>query len=94
MDIANRKGVVYSLYKTFHPKCFKTTNFDGLRQGVSLLYVFQISCQIPNSDYAIDNVLVMANLKPNVRVLCFFNVWTEKKNVCQKTGDGMAFAGK
>ena len=68
MDIVNRKGVVYSLYKTFHPKCFKTktTNFDGLRQGVSLLYVFQISCQIPNSDYAIDNVLVMANLKSNM----------------------------
>ena len=46
-----------------HPKCFKTTNFDRFRYGVSLRYVFKISCQIPKySDYAINiainNILV------------------------------------
>ena len=29
-----------------------------------------------------------------VRILCFCNVWTEKKNVYRKTGNGIAFAGK
>ena len=28
------------------------------------------------------------------RILCFCNVWTEKKNVYRKTGNGIAFAGK
>ena len=27
-------------------------------------------------------------------ILCFCNVWTEKKNVYRKTGNGIAFAGK
>ena len=29
-----------------------------------------------------------------VRILCFCYVWTEKKNVYRKTGNGIAFAGK
>ena len=29
-----------------------------------------------------------------MRILCFCNVWTEKKNVYRKTGNGIAFAGK
>ena len=63
MQIVNKKGVGDSLCKIFHPKCFKTTNFDRFRYGVSLRYVFKISCQIPkNSDYAINiainNILV------------------------------------
>ena len=63
MQIVNKKGVGDSLCKIFHPKCFKTTNFDRFRYGVSLRYVFKISCQIPKySDYviniAINNILV------------------------------------
>ena len=63
MQIVNKKGIGDSLCKIFHPKCFKTTNFDRFRYGVSLRYVFKISCQIPKySDYAINiainNILV------------------------------------
>ena len=63
MQIVNKKGVGDSLCKIFHPKCFKTTNFDRFRYGVSLRYVFKISCQIRKySDYAINiainNILV------------------------------------
>ena len=29
-----------------------------------------------------------------VGILCFCNVWTEKKNVYRKMGNGIAFAGK
>ena len=29
-----------------------------------------------------------------MRILCFCNVWTEKKNVYRKTGNGIAFARK
>ena len=63
MQIVNKKGVGDSLCKIIHPKCFKTTNFDRFRYGVSLRYVFKISCQIPKySDYAINiainNILV------------------------------------
>ena len=63
MQIVNKKGVGDSLCKIFHPKCFKTSNFDRFRYGVSLRYVFKISCQIPKySDYAINiainNILV------------------------------------
>ena len=53
MQIVNKKGVGDYLCKIFHPKCFKTTNFDRFRYGVSLRYVFKISCQILKySDYA------------------------------------------
>ena len=38
--------------------------------------------------------LVMDLLILYVRILCFCNVWTEKKNVYRKTGNGIAFAGK
>ena len=31
MQIVNKKGVGDSLCKIFHPKCFKTTNFDRFR---------------------------------------------------------------
>ena len=63
MQIVNKKGVGDSLCKIFHPKCFKTTNFDRFRYRVNLRYVFKISCQIPKySDYAINiainNILV------------------------------------
>ena len=63
--IVNRKGAVYSLCKMFHPKCFKTTNFDGFRQGVGLRNVFQISCQIPNFNMQ-QTMFWHANLKSNM----------------------------
>ena len=67
MQIVNKKGVGDSLCKIFHPKCFKTTNFDRFRYGVSLRYVYKISCQIPKySNYAItiaiNNIFIVANL--------------------------------
>ena len=57
MQIVIKKGAEDSLCKTSLPKCFKTTNFDTFHQEMSLQHVFQIP--LPNSDYAIDNILVV-----------------------------------
>ena len=73
MQIVNRKGAEDYLYKTSHPKCFLTTNFDRIHQDMSLRHVFQIP--LPNSEYAIDNVLVVS------KRLCSCHVLTKKKNV-------------
>ena len=52
MKIVNRKGVVYSLCKTFHPKCFKTANFDGFRQEVRISESSKcVPNFLPNSEF-------------------------------------------
>ena len=38
MQRANKTEVEDSLCQTFHPKCFRTTNFDRFRQAVSFQY--------------------------------------------------------
>ena len=49
MQIVNKKGVGDSLCNIFHPKCFKTTNFDRFRYGVSLRYVgYSFMLRSPN----------------------------------------------
>ena len=82
MRIVKKKGVGDSLCKIFHPKCLKTTNFDRFCYGVSLRYVFKISCQIPKySDYAINIAINNKQFWFNVANLVMESINT----VCENT---------
>ena len=100
----NKKGAEDSLCKTSHSKCFKTTNFDRLQQIPSRKKSSKFPCQISNSDYGIDKVLVV-HFVP----ICFLHARTstlickntlllscldKEENVCQMTGNGKAFGGQ
>ena len=52
----NKKGGEGSLCKTFHPKCFKTTNFDRYHVQGIVLEMFS------NSNYAMDNALAVISI--------------------------------
>ena len=78
--------IIYAKHPT--RDVFLTTNFDRIHREMSLRRLFQIP--LPNSEYAIDNVLVVCvvYLENTLFLSCF-----DKEEKCLlKKGNGKTFA--
>ena len=87
----NKKGSEDSLWKTFNPKCFKTTNFDRFPWISSRNECSKFPCQISNSDTIMQCFGCMFRIILVLKMRCSCHVWTKMKNVYRRIGNGNAF---
>ena len=87
----NKKGSEDPLWKTFNPKCFKTTNFDRFPWISSRNECSKFPCQISNSDTIMQCFDCMFRIILVLKMRCSCHVWTKMKNVYRRIGNGNAF---